>query len=70
MILSFLIGRNSSNQTALVKLVSLNAKSPRCYDYAFRGIDEQKCTLYAPKNSLDAYKRYSPWSWFDNIVGI
>ena len=34
---------------------------------AFNGFDSEKCTLYVPKGTYDAYW-YSKWGYFDNIV--
>lgn len=34
---------------------------------AFKGFDLEKCTLYVPKGTYDAY-RFSEWGGGDNIV--
>ncbi len=56
--------------TALVKLVSLNTTPPTCGDNALRDIDKEKCTLYVPKNSLEAYKAADQWKDFKNMEKI
>jgi len=49
------------------KLITLCATPPTCSYDAFNGIDKQKCTLYVPKNSLEAYKAADYWKDFYNI---
>ena len=56
-----------SGCTALVKLIALCATPPTCGDNSFYGIDKQKCTLYVPKNSLEAYKAAYGWRDFYNM---
>ncbi len=53
--------------SAIVKLVSLNTTPPTCGGNALAGIDTQKCTLYVPKNSLEAYKAADQWKDFNNM---
>ena len=57
--------------SALVKLVSLNTTPPFCGgNNALTGINKQRCTLYVPKNSLEAYKTAYPWKDFNNMEEI
>ena len=56
--------------TAIVKLVSLNTIPPTCEDDVLNDIDKQKCTLYVPKNSLEAYKEADQWKDFCNMEEI
>ena len=52
---------------ALVKLITLCATPPTCGNNTFDRIDKQKCTLYVPKNSLEAYKAAYGWRDFYNM---
>ncbi len=56
--------------TALVKLVSLNTTPPTCRDNSLADIDKDSCTLYVPKNSLEAYKAADQWKDFKNMEKI
>ncbi len=56
--------------SAITKLVSLNTTPPTCGDYALTSIDKKKCTLYVPKNSLEAYKAADQWKDFKNMEKI
>ncbi len=53
--------------SAITKLVSLNTTPPTCGVWALLGIDKEKCTLYVPKNSLEAYKAADQWKDFKNM---
>ena len=53
--------------TALVKIVSLNTEPPTCGYDVFSYVNMQNCTLYVPKNSLEAYKAAYQWKDFLNI---
>ncbi len=62
------IGKSAfSDCSAITKLVSLNTTPPTCGNDALAGIDTQKCTLYVPKNSLEAYKAADQWKDFNNM---
>ncbi len=51
----------------ITKLVSLNMTPPTCGNDALTSIDTQKCKLYVPKNSLEAYKTADQWKDFKNM---
>ncbi len=53
--------------SAITKLVSLNTTPPTCDIEALWDIDKQKCKLYVPKNSLEAYKAADQWKDFKNM---
>ncbi len=53
--------------SALVKLVSLNTTPPTCGVWTLKNINKEKCTLYVPKNSLEAYKAADQWKDFKNM---
>ncbi len=62
------IGKGAFNKCPVItKLVSLNTTPPTCGNDALAGIDTQKCTLYVPKNSLEAYKAADQWKDFNNM---
>ncbi len=63
-------GRVFSGCTALTKLESLNATPPTCEYGALTDIDKEKCTLYVPQNSFEAYKAADQWKEFFNIEGV
>ncbi len=53
--------------SAITKLVSLNTTPPTCGVWALKNINKEKCTLYVPKNSLEAYKAADQWKDFKNM---
>ena len=54
----------------LTKIESLSENPPACRNNAFSGIDTNKCTLYVPKKSIEAYKEADEWKDFTNIEAL
>ncbi len=50
--------------TSLTSITSLAVTPPNCGGYAFGGVDIQKCTLYVPAESIEAYKQAPEWKDF------
>jgi len=54
----------------LSKIVSLNPTPPQLGENVFKYFDKNKCTLYVPEGSVDAYKAADQWKDFFIIGGI
>ncbi len=55
---------------SLTTLICEAVEPPICKDGAFDAIDKEKCTLYVPAESLEAYKEANEWKDFFNIQPI
>jgi len=51
----------------LASFTVLAVTPPECNEYTFIGINERKCTLYVPVESIDAYKQALGWKHFTSI---
>ena len=52
--------------TGLTKIESLAETPPTCGSNVFPDVDKDKCVLYVPKNSIEAYKAAETWKEFNN----
>ncbi len=49
---------------SLISVTSLAVTPPQCLYGVFKGINKQKCTLYVPVESIDAYTQAPEWEYF------
>ncbi len=50
--------------SSLTSITSLAVTPPECGEYVFYEIDKQRCTLYVPAESIEAYKQAPEWKDF------
>ena len=68
------IGNQSITYCPLLKTIVCNATTPPAFvgdsdEFSyFYQVDKSACTLYVPKNSIEAYKEADIWKEFTNIV--
>lgn len=61
------IGKNAFTNCSGLTSIHCKAKNVPYASSAL--VDHENCTLYVPKESVDAYKSTYPWNTFKNIIG-
>ena len=59
-----------SKCSGLTKIECLAGEAPVCDDKAFDDLNMEKCVLYVPKASIEAYKVANVWKDFTNIEAL
>ena len=63
-------GWSSDPREQLTTLVCEAVMPPECKDGALQAVDKEKCTLFVPSESIDAYREANEWKDFFNIQPI
>ncbi len=63
------IGYDAFNRCSLTSITSLAVTPPECGENVFGGVNMQRCTLYVPAESIDAYKQALGWKDFILVEG-
>lgn len=63
-------GWSSEPLENLTTLVCEAVMPPECKDGALQAVDKEKCTLFVPSESIDAYREANEWKDFFNIQPI